>query len=557
MLRRLYVKDVAIIESAEIEFDGGLTIITGETGAGKSLFVDSIELALGARADSTLVRTGSQKAFVQMLVDPPADPLLQSAMEDLGAEETDELLIERELSADGRSTAKINGRIVTVGQLRSIGRLLVDLHGQHQHQSLLDQDRQLQFLDSWIGEEADALRGEVAELHQERQSLAARVRTLLEDSKERERQIDILEFQVEEIKSAEVREGEFQQAESDLQRAMHRARLTELIQQALDALDGEEGGALTAAHQVVRNLESASEFDSSLKDATETARTASIELQEVRSSLSTYLSNLDADDAALEHLAERIDTLKSLFRKYGDSEREVLDFLAESESRLNDLKSTDQSAPELEKRLQQLEDRLQIKAAELSKLRSTAADQFSVHAVLVLQELAMEGAQLSVQFSSKPVDETGFDSIEFLFTANKGENLKPLRKIASGGELSRVMLAVKSVSSAKEGVPTLVFDEVDAGLSGKAAAKVGAALQSLSDSKQVIVITHLPQIACRAGGHFSISKHESAEGRSITEIQPLDSEGRVVEVARLLAGDDLSDVAIENARTLLQSAATT
>lgn len=555
MLRRLHVKDVAIIDQAEIEFDSGLTIITGETGAGKSLLIDSIELALGARADNTLIRTGCSKAFVQLLIEPPKDRAIQTALAEIGIEGAKELLIERELSADGRSTAKVDGRMITVGQLRSLGKLLVDLHGQHQHQSLLDPESQLDFLDEWIGEKAIALRAETESIYRTRQQLASELRSLMEDSKERERQIDILEFQVQEITDANLRLGEYEEVSAELQRAQHRETLADLVSNALTALDSEDSGATMAIHQVVRAVESANEFDPSLKETAELARNVSIEIEELRRSLHSYMQAAEANPTEVENLAERIDTLRTLFRKYGDSEEEVLNFLKEAEERLSGLTLTEQNRPELEQKLAKAEEELQNKASELSRLRSSAAVQFAEQVASALHDLAMEGAVLEVKFSSIPVSETGFDAIEFLFSANKGESVKPLHKIASGGELSRVMLAVKSVSAAKAGVPTLVFDEVDAGLSGKAAARVGASIQKLATGKQVIVITHLPQIACRMGNHFHIDKAQSTDGRTVTVIKHLVEGQREVEVARLLAGDNLPESALANAKDLLQSAA--
>lgn len=554
MIVELTVENVAIIERAQIALGPGLTVLTGETGAGKSLLVDAIELALGERADSDLVRAGASRAGVTAVFDLSNSPSLRAHCEQLGLNlEDGALYVQREVFAEGRSQCRVGGRMAPVSALRSLGQLLVDLHGQHDHQSLLHPDRHGDFLDGWIGAPAEELKVEVAARHGAYEDARRRLHSVRQGLRDREHRLDLLRFQVKEIETVAPQPGELEELEGKLSRLQHAEKLAGTAHAGIAAI-GDEGGARDRLAQTVRALDDALRLDPSLNEVLEPLKQSLYLLEDGALGLSRYADLLESDPEALEETAARIDALKRLRRKYGEDEAAVLAFLHEATLELESLADAEANEADLQASLVAAEGALQEAAARLTALRNARAVEFAARSQAELRDLAMEKATFGARVDSKPVDATGADRVEFFFSANPGEPERPLAKIASGGEISRVMLAIKTALAGRAGVPTLIFDEVDAGLSGRAAAVVARKLEALAQHYQVVAISHLPQIASRATVHYRIEKSEEG-GRVHTTVRALSGEERVEEIARLLAGEMVTEAALANARDLLSGPA--
>lgn len=551
MIRALTVENIAIIDRADLTLSEGFTALTGETGAGKSLLIDAITLALGGRAESELVREGAAKGTVTLVVDIRENSPAQAKCEELGIEVEDhELVIHREVSVEGRSVVRVNGKPVNVGTLRAIGAHLIDLHGQHDHQSLLNPERQIEFFDAWIGEEAFRLRAQVAAEYGVVQDLNRQLSSVRRGQRERAQRIDMLQFQIEEIAGVGPQPGETHDLENLLSRLQNAERLGQGVQVSLGWLADDEGSVSEQLGLVARELSGLRALDEGLSDATEPIIAAHIALEEAIRGLRLYSGQLEPDPEALESTAARLDSLSRLKRKYGDTEEAILEYLARAEAELAAL--TDQGLDEatLVAKIEQESTRLRQRAGELTKLRRTSALIFQAEVEGHIRDLAMDKAVFRLSLSPVEITEAGADSVTFDFSANPGEPARALSKVASGGELSRVMLAIKVASAGRAGVPSLVFDEVDTGLSGRAAAAVARKLEQLAAHTQVLVISHLPQIAGRAQTHFLIEKSE-LEGRVRTGIHELHGTERVEEIARMLAGDEVGESALANATELL------
>lgn len=551
MLLELSVENIAIIDRAHLSLGPGFTALTGETGAGKSLLVDAIELVLGARADTDLVRAGATRGTVAATFDLTHRPDLQALCRNLGIEpEGGCLFLQREVLAEGRSSCRIAGRMVPVSTMRQIGAALVDLHGQHDHQDLLEPESHVRYLDAWIGEPAAALLAEVAERYGLVSETERRLHTLRQDRRSREQRIDLLKFQIQEIESVAPMAGEMPELAAKLSRLQHVERLAEVAASSLAQLVDDEGSAVDRLGSAVRDLESVARHDPELADSLDAIRSSLYALQEGARMLRAYADRLEADPESLESTAGRIDALKRLRRKYGDDESTILSYLSHAKAELADLDNSETSEAELEARLEHLWQDLVETAVRLSELRRERAALFAREVQTQIRELAMERAVFTVQVNSRVIDASGGDDVVFLFSANAGEPPRPLNKIASGGEISRVMLAMKSVLAGVAGVPTLIFDEVDTGLGGRAAAVVARKLEALGNHYQVVVISHLPQIASRASSHFRIEKLEDG-GRVTTKVVPLSEGERVTEIARMIAGEQVGDSAVAHAREML------
>lgn len=551
MLRELSVENFAIIDQARLELDGGLTALTGETGAGKSLLVDAIGLALGGRSSAEMVRAGAAKAVVVLHVDLSGSAPLQESCSALGIDlDEGALVIQREVAAGGGSTVRFNGRAASVSALRELGRLLVDLHGQHDHQSLLDEERQIAFLDDWIGSEVLPLKQQVASAHAAAEELRRRLSRLRSNRREREQRIDMLQFQIDEIRQAEPRPGESEELEQLIARLQNVERLRQAAATALEALSLGDSPVLDQIRSCSSSLESGARIDDALSEPSALLASGLDSLEEASRLIGRYLDGLEADPERLQASADRLDSLKKLRRKYGDTEEAILEFLARAEEELGDLTSGGSSEEDVEDSLHKAEEALSQAAARLTKVRKAKAKEFQTLVVGHIRELAMEKAEFSVDFSAKSPDPEGADLVSFLFSANPGEPVLPLAKVASGGEISRVMLAIKAAGAGRAGVPTLIFDEVDTGLSGRAAAVMAKKLRELALHRQVIAISHLPQIAGQARQQWRIEK-ALIQGRSVTRLLRLAPEERVEELARMLAGETITPNALANARELL------
>jgi len=551
MIVELTVENLAIIERAELQMGPGFTALSGETGAGKSLLIDAIELAMGERADTELVRTGAPKASVQVVFDLSSQPTLREKCAEFGLDLTENLLfVQREVMSEGRSVARLNGKTCPVGTLRALGPLLVDLHGQHEHQALLDPVRHLAYLDAWIGPELAPLLSAVADRLVAYRAAHQALRAFRSNIRDREHKLDLLRFQVKEIETVSPVAGEYEELESALQRLKYSEKLAEGVFAALSAIADAEVNAHDQLGHGARSLQSLLKFDEALQAPLDRLTAAMAELDEAIAYLRDYAESLDADPGRLDEVTERMDALKRLRRKYGENEAAILEFLIKAQNELALLEDAEASEDSLLDAEKKARAELRAACAKVTALRLAKGIDFAEIVADQLRDLGMERAKFDVQRTDKDPDETGADELIFLFSANAGEDPKPLNKIASGGEMSRVMLAIKTALAGRAGVPTLIFDEVDAGLGGRTAAIVARKLAELATHYQVLVISHSPQIASRATTHFRISKAES-NGRVTTRIVGLQPKEREEEIARMLAGEHVTESALANARELL------
>lgn len=551
MIVELTVENLAIIERAHLRLGPGFTVLTGETGAGKSLVVDAIELALGERADAELVRSGSSRASVSLVVDLSDNPELLSKCADLGlALEDSTLYVQREVFAEGRSQCRVGGKMVPVSGLRQLGELLVDLHGQHDHQSLLDANRHIGYLDSWIGQPAAERLVSVSDAFARYDHARKRLEAFRSDRRDVERRVDLLRFEIEEIESIAPIDGEMADLEAHLSRLNNADKLANAAFGALNALSEEEPSIVDRLASALKPLEGALLLDPQLASAVEPLQSAAVYLDDARMALRDYSDSLDSDPASLERVAERIDSLRRLRRKYGEDERAVLAYLEKICEELDLLTNGDQNEESMAEQVRILTEELAALCADLSQLRRESASRFTEIVASELTELAMPKSQFVADFRTAEPGPAGADAMEFYFSANAGERPRPLAKIASGGEISRVMLAVKTALAGRAGVPTLIFDEIDAGLGGREAAVVANKLSALATHGQVVAISHLPQIAAKATTHHKIEK-QLVEGRVVTVVRRLADDERVTEIARMLAGERITDTSMANAREML------
>lgn len=550
MLETLRIRNFALIDELEVDFSAGLNALTGETGAGKSILVGALNLVLGARASSEVVRNGAQRAQIEAVfrLPKPSKPL-RRLLESHGFElEDDTLLLARSISSDGRSRCSVGGVLTPVSVLAEIGDELVDLHGQHEHQSLFKTDRQLRLLDAYAGLEADA--DALAEQVSAWRTLARDIETLSQDDRDRVRRLEFLRFEVQEIDAAGLQDGE----EEEIKTRLNLINNSENIHKAASAIyeilyDAEEGAAIdglsTAARELTELARLAPEF-AVLEAQLAEARGL---VEGVASEVRAYAEGLEFDPAEQEELNRRVALIGSLKRKYGGSIAEILAYRAKADAEASLLENHDARLEELRRQHEALTAQVEACAAELSQKRKASAKKLDKQVASVLKELGMKEGRFETQFEPGPVTARGCDRIEFLLAANVGEPPKPLRQVASGGEISRVMLALKSVFAGADDVPTLIFDEIDAGVGGSVARQVGGKLRALAQERQVLCITHLAQIAVQAGEHLTVRK-EQDNGRTVTRVHSVADGARVEELARLLDGS-LSEASLAHARTLL------
>ena len=551
MIVELTVENLAIIDRAQVTLGPGFTVLTGETGAGKSLMIDAIELALGERAATELVRAGASKASINVVIDLSDAPAVRAQCEELGIPLEDNLLyVQREVMAEGRSTCRVGGKMTPVSGLRTLGRSLVDLHGQHDHQALLDPEGHVAYLDAWIGAPVVRLIETVGQRHAVAEGARRALADLRRGVRDREQRVDLLRYQIAEIEAVNPIPNETLDLETLLSRLKNAERLSQTALGALHALDEQEGCAVDLLGDAVKSLEGIVRYDTSLEDILRPLRESLYALEDGAHGLRAYADGLEADPETLDEVQSRLDALKKLRRKYGEDESAVLAHLAAAQEELARLDDAEASEESLLARVEKADRALDRAAAELTALRREKAQEFGALVESQLRDLAMAKAQFAVEIRSRPADAHGADDVEFIFQANAGEPMRPLAKIASGGEISRVMLAIKTALAGRAGVPTLVFDEVDAGLGGRAAATMARKLEELAGHYQLVVISHLPQIAARAATHYRIEKGEE-NGRVVTRIVRLDDTQRVEEIARMLAGERLTEASLANAREML------
>ncbi len=551
MLTTLRIKNLALVSDLTLELQPGCNVITGETGAGKSIIIGALNLVLGERADRTLIRSGEESCSVEAVFD--AKKLrapLKSFLEENGLEpcEENQLVLKRTFTSAGTNRQFINGSPTTLATLASIGEWLVDMHGPHDHQSLLHAGKQLLILDAFGG--LEKLREEFGELMRRRGVLETEKSALIVDEKTYVQQLDLLRFQVQEISVARLKEGEDAEVEAEFNRASNAAKLLQLSQAALDALSENENSLLTQSGVIGRVLVELQRVDAGATNFVELHAQASETLRELQSAVSHYADRVDVDPARLAELEERLNLLHTLKRKYGATLAEVIAFGYEAKQKLQALESRDAELVRLNTALEKLEAEILGAGKKLSASRKKVIPQLAKAVSKQLEDLGFKQSKFDVAISA--VDQpsaSGLDEIEFQFAPNLGEPAKPLRAIASSGEMARVMLALKTVLAAEDEIPVLVFDEVDANVGGETANAVGEKMKQIAAKRQVFCITHLPQVAAAADAHYVVSK-QVKNGRTISEITLLDKKSRVTEMARMLGGQ--TNAARQHAEALLK-----
>lgn len=559
MLRELSIRQFAIIEELELSFaQEGFHVLTGETGAGKSILIDALGLVAGGRASSEFVRHGAAKAEIEALFElstaHPVCPVLRG----WGFEEdVDSLLIRREITANGKSTCRINGRIVTLAMLKQIGRKLIDISGQHEHQSLLHIDEHLEWLDQFGGDWIIPLRQEYEGKYQQFQNIEKEIKRLSMDQKEIAQRLDLYQFQKEEIQSAELVVGEDKELENEQSRLAHAEKLMSHTVHAYEHLYAEHGG-LDHLQKAMSHIEEIAEIDSSVAFLSEMVQSAYYQLEDVVRHLGRYKDEIEFDPERLNEIEDRLHLIKQCKRKYGDTIEEILEYGEKIEAELERLTDRDEQEAELQEQLELLQAELTELAEELTLRRKKIASQLEAKVEQELKDLNMGSTVFRVAFHQDDyrlasLHATGKDKIEFLIAPNPGEPLRPLAKIASGGELSRIMLALKVIFTDLQEINTLIFDEVDTGVSGRAAQAIAEKIAVLAKKHQVLCVTHLPQVACMADHHLYIFK-ESTASSTKTNVEVLDREGRTHELARLLGGVEVTQKTREHAEEMLRLA---
>ena len=544
MLDRLMVKDLALIEKSVVEFGPGLNILTGETGAGKSILLGSIQLALGQKANKDMIRHGSEQALIELSfsLEEEKEAALKELEEDLEIEEGS-LIIRRKIS-EKKSENRVNDLSVTLAKLREISGELLDLHGQHEHHSLLKEGAHLAILDSFMTRRGGSVLSEVKEAYENYREKKKKVEAYSIPEEERKRELDFLQFELEELSSANLKPGEEEQLSKDYAVYENRDRLKSLLLRVQEELADRD------FHGPVKNLEEAVTFDESLKNVLDTAYELEAVGEDCLRAVEHYLDHSEMDEEKFFLLGERLDTIRSLMMKYGGTEEKALAALSQKEERLRFLTDYEKEKALMEEALARSEEELREKAERLSLERQKTAKELEERIQQEMQELGFLDTRFTFRFEKKKeISEKGFDEVESYVSLNPGEPLRPLREVGSGGELSRIMLSIKTVLADTDAVPTLIFDEIDTGISGRTAEKVGEKLEKIAKNHQVILITHLPQIAAKADRHFLIEKNVQ-EGKTKTEIHALNEEASVKELARLLGGEELTEAALQNARSL-------
>ena len=557
MLSLLHIENIAIIESADISFDSGFNVLTGETGAGKSIVIDAISAVLGERTSRELIRTGAKSALVNAVF---TGLLPLKWLEDNGFPlEGEELMLQREIQGDGRNVCRVNGRPLTVAQLRELGRQLLNIHGQHDGQQLLDPDCHLGYLDSF-GKTAPLLE-DYQTAYRSMAELRKKIAALEMDEAERSRRVDTLEYQIRELERADLKPGEDEELDARKTLLRSSGKLMEAIQEAQFALSGGEDsqGACDLIGEAEGAVRSVVRLGPQLEELGEKLTNLRYAADDAAETLRDFADEFDFSPEELDRLESRLDVIYRLKKKYGPTVADMLDYLEQCRVELEQIQDADDTIQRLEKELDKARKEARKRGEALSKARKKAADELQKRVQEELRQLDMPKVQFVTEFAPSPgqdgMDDTGMDQVQFLMSANLGEALKPIQKVASGGELARIMLALKNVLAEDDGIGSLVFDEVDTGVSGRAAQKVAEKMADVARRKQVLCVTHLPQIAAMADTHFSVEKGEK-KGRTFTNVARLDRQGRVDELARLIGGATVTDSLRSSASELLAQAET-
>lgn len=553
MLKTLCIENIAVIEKADIEFSKGFNVLTGETGAGKSIVVDSINAILGERTSKELVRAGSENAFVTAYFEDINSEVKQKLNEfDLPCEDDGTLMLSRKISAQGKSTCRINGSVCTVSMLKEVGNLLVNIHGQHDSQTLLNADYHYKFVDMYGS--LDGVLDEYKQSFKQLLSVRKQLKALTLDADERDRQIELLDYQIKELTDAEIKVGEWDELKKRKNLILNSQNLLQSLNSALAAFNGSDdySGISTLLSTAVKELGTVSDVDSDIKTVYDKAEALNDSVEVVKDALLDKINSIEFEPEELDRIEERLNLYYTFSNKYGETEQDMLYYLDEAVKKRAAFENSEEELEKLNVRYDEIFNQTVALAQKLTDLRKSTAEKLGNEICKQLEFLDMPKIKFTTSFEKGNLSANGWDKIEFLIATNVGETAKPLAKIASGGELSRIMLAIKSIIAQKDSIDTLIFDEIDTGVSGKASRKIGLKLKELGAFTQVICVTHSAQIASVADSHFLIEKNVEND-RTYTNVTVLDYDGRKNELARIMGGINATESLLKSAEELLNN----
>ena len=555
MLSELSITNFAIIEGLSISFEKGLTVLTGETGAGKSIIIDAIHLLVGGRGSSDFVRHGEERAEIEGLFLLENASTVYDKAQELGIKiEDDMIVLRREITKSGKSVCRINGKLVTIAILREMGGSLVDIHGQHEHQELMDETKHLSLLDQFGSKQITKSLSEYEQIYAKYEQAIRKLKSLNDNEQQMAQRVDLYQFQLNEIVQAQLQLDEDEKLMDEKKQLSNFERIFESVQTSYNALKDEQKG-LDWISLVMGEMETAAELNSEYKDMAEAVSNSYYMLEEVAGSLRSQLDNLEYDPQRINEIEARLNEINGLKRKYGQTISGILEYGAKIEEELETLLNKETHIDQLRKEISSLKKDLIIEGNELTSLRKRLAGDLTDAIHNELKQLYMQKTVFEVKINSGEtfISKSGMDEIEFYLSTNPGEPLKPLSKIASGGELSRIMLALKSIFSKHQEITSIIFDEVDTGVSGRVAQAIAEKIHKVSTDSQVLCISHLPQVAAMADTHLYIEK-ETQDGRTKTKVKDLDHEGKIKEIGRMISGVEITDITKKHAQELLETA---
>ncbi|BAN74653.1 MULTISPECIES: DNA repair protein RecN [Lacticaseibacillus] len=557
MLQELAIHDFAIIDNLALSFQPGMTALTGETGAGKSIIIDAVGLLAGGRGSVDFIRTGTAKASLEGLFDAQANPATEAKLQAYGVmdpDQKDTVLLQRELFRSGRNVCRVNGHLVNTATLKAIGETLVDIHGQNEHQQLMHSETHLGLLDAFAGDDLLKIRQQYAEVYHNYQHTLQAVKQKQANEQEWAQRLDMLKFQVNEIQSADLHPHEDTDLSTERERLANFQKINSALQESYALLSDEEVNALDQIGQAMSSMQSIADLDPDFAAIADNLQSAYYSLQDVQNDLSNELDDQEFDEGRLDEVEKRLDLFNQLKRKYGETLDEVIAYGKRAAAELSQMEQAETSVEDLDSTLKESRAQLQKLGSALSKRRHAAAKQLTKAIHEQLASLYMDKTVFSVHFTkAKDFRPDGLDEAVFYIQTNPGEEAKPLAKIASGGELSRLMLAMKTIFARSEGVTAIIFDEVDTGVSGRVAQAIANKISLIAKSSQVLCITHLPQVAAMADHEYVINKNVH-DGRTTTQVNKLTAKARVDEIARMLAGEKITKLTVEHAEELLKMA---
>ncbi|KQU59667.1 DNA repair protein RecN [Rossellomorea marisflavi] len=560
MLQELSIKNFAIIDSIALSFEEGLTVLSGETGAGKSIIIDAIHLLVGGRGSSEFVRHGEKKAEIEglFLLDDPRHPCHAKASE-FGIDiEEGMIVLRRDISSTGKSVCRVNGKLVTIATMREIGSTLIDIHGQHEHQELMNEHLHLTLLDQFGGKDIASSLTAYLDVFEEYQTVARQLKRLNENEQEMAHRLDLIQFQQKEIQDAELRLHEDDELQDEKLKLVNFEKLYEALQTSYDSLRGERKG-MDWAGLAMGHLETAAEVDAQFGGTLESVSSAYYILEDAAHAIRAELDQLEFEPGRLDMIESRLNEINGLKRKYGSSIEEVLAYGSRIEEEIETIVNKDSHVQQLQDQLRSLENDLSVEAENLTIARKKWAKKLTVSIHEQLKQLYMDKTKFEVKFLTdgdavnRKFKKDGWDEVEFYISTNPGEPLKPLSKVASGGELSRIMLALKTIFSKHQGITSIIFDEVDTGVSGRVAQSIAEKIYQVAVHSQVMCISHLPQVAAMADCHLFISKKQ-ANGRTSTKVKRLEENEKIQEISRMISGVEITDLTLEHAKELLHLA---